>query len=142
MAARTRFIDDQLLRSVEAGVRCHVVLVGAGYDGRPLRFSDLPVRWIEVDHPATQADKRRRLARVCAPSGHISFIEVDLLDGSLDAELARAGHDPAQASLFCDAAQRACRHDLIAHRDIGEMACLRHFEPQVGGISAAVPLRA
>jgi methyltransferase (TIGR00027 family) len=99
MAARTRFIDDQLLRSVEAAVR-QVVLVGAGYDGRPLRFNDLPVRWIEVDHPATQADKRRRMARVGAPSGHISFVPLDLLDGSLDAELARAGHDPAQASLW------------------------------------------
>lgn len=99
MAVRTRFIDDQLLRSVEQGVR-QVVLVGAGYDGRPLRFSDLPVRWIEVDHPATQADKRRRLARVGAASGHISFVPVDLLDGSVDAELAKAGHDPAQPSLW------------------------------------------
>jgi methyltransferase (TIGR00027 family) len=99
MAARTRFIDDQLLRSVEGGVR-QVVLVGAGYDGRALRFSDLPVRWIEVDHPATQADKRRRLVGVGAASERISFVPVDLLEGSLDAELARAGHDRAQPSLW------------------------------------------
>jgi methyltransferase (TIGR00027 family) len=53
-----------------------------------------------VDHPATQADKRRRLARIDATSEHISFVPVDLLEGSLDAELARAGHDPAQPSLW------------------------------------------
>jgi methyltransferase (TIGR00027 family) len=99
MAARTRFIDDQLLRAVERGVR-QVVLVGAGYDGRPLRFSDTPVRWVEVDHPATQADKRRRLHRIGAAAGHITFVSVDLLEDDLDAELANAGHDPAQPSLW------------------------------------------
>lgn len=102
IASRTRFIDDQLLQAVERGVR-QVALVGAGYDGRALRFSDTPVRWIEVDHPATQADKRRRLARIGATTGHISFIAVDLLEGHLEAELARAGHDPLQPSLWvCD----------------------------------------
>ena len=99
MAARTRFIDDELLQAVERGVR-QVVLVGAGYDGRPLRFSDLPVRWIEVDHPATQDDKRRRLARIGATTTNIRFVPVNLLDDSLDVELPRAGHDPAQPTLW------------------------------------------
>jgi methyltransferase (TIGR00027 family) len=98
MAAPTRFVDDQLLQAVERDVR-QVVLIGAGYDGRALRFSDLPVRWIEVDHVATQADKRRRLARIGATTDHIRFVPVDLLEGSLAAELAKAGHDPSQPSL-------------------------------------------
>lgn len=99
MATRTRFIDDELLHAVERGVR-QVVLIGAGYDGRALRFSQLPVRWIEVDHPATQADKRRRLSRLGATTEHIGFVPLDLLTGTLDAELENAGHDPAQPSLW------------------------------------------
>jgi methyltransferase (TIGR00027 family) len=99
MAARTRFIDEQLLQALERGVQ-QVVLVGAGYDGRALRFGDAPVAWIEIDHPATQADKIRRLARVGATTRHITFVGIDLLEAGLDAELERAGHDPARSTLW------------------------------------------
>src|ERR1700691_6390713 len=37
LAARTRFIDDQVLAAVGRGVD-QVVLLGAGYDDRSLRF--------------------------------------------------------------------------------------------------------
>lgn len=99
MVARTRFIDDELVRAVDRGVR-QVVLVGAGYDGRAMRFSGLRVRWIEVDHPATQADKLQRLARIGAATEHVSFVPVDLLRDDLGAELDKAGHDPALPSFW------------------------------------------
>lgn len=99
MAARTAFFDDQVLQAIERRVT-QVVLVGAGYDGRALRFSDTPVRWVEVDHPATQADKRQRLARVGARIDQITFVAVDLLAGDLDAELQAAGHGPTQPTLW------------------------------------------
>lgn len=99
MAARTRFIDEDLLEAVEGGVT-QVVLLGAGYDGRALRFSDLALSWIEIDHPATQADKRQRLGRLGANTSHISFVSLDLISGNLDAELAKAGHDSSQPSLW------------------------------------------
>lgn len=59
--ARHRFIDDALAQALP---RLEQVLVlGAGYDTRALRFADRlgdrPV--FEVDHPATQARKRRRM---------------------------------------------------------------------------------
>jgi len=62
MQLRTRALDDVLLEFVRDGGR-QVVLLGAGYDCRALRFgaqlSDATV--FEVDHPATQAGKVRQL---------------------------------------------------------------------------------
>ena len=58
--ARTRFFDDQVLAAISAGVG-QVVICGAGYDDRALRFRSPGVRFFELDHPATQADKLRRL---------------------------------------------------------------------------------
>src|SRR3954447_24591402 len=61
MAGRTRWFDDATVEALDQGVG-QVVIIGAGYDGRALRFGGGDVRWIEVDHPSTQADKRRRVA--------------------------------------------------------------------------------
>jgi O-methyltransferase involved in polyketide biosynthesis len=59
--ARTRFFDEQVLSAIAAGVR-QIVICGAGYDDRALRFRTAGVRFFELDHPATQAAKARRLA--------------------------------------------------------------------------------
>src|SRR5262245_57575358 len=65
MAARSRFAEDSLGAAVSRGVRQAVVL-GAGFDTFALRnpYSDLGLQVFEVDHPATQAWKRKRLAEV------------------------------------------------------------------------------
>ncbi|HTS95329.1 MAG TPA: class I SAM-dependent methyltransferase [Streptosporangiaceae bacterium] len=60
LAARTMFFDEQVLAAISAGIR-QVVIVGAGYDDRALRFRAHGVRFFELDHPATQADKAARL---------------------------------------------------------------------------------
>ncbi|HEY6877602.1 MAG TPA: SAM-dependent methyltransferase [Polyangiales bacterium] len=62
MQLRTRALDDILLEFVRAGGR-QVVLLGAGYDCRALRFAAELVgsTVFEVDHPATQAVKTERL---------------------------------------------------------------------------------
>src|SRR3954469_645003 len=54
---RTMWFDGGTLRMIDAGVR-QVVIVAAGYDCRALRFRTPGVQFIELDHPATQADKR------------------------------------------------------------------------------------
>ena len=77
-----------------------MVLIGAGYDGRALRFSDAHVKWIEVDHPATQADKINRLARIGASSEQTTFVGIDLMTGDLSSELDRAGHESAQSTMW------------------------------------------
>ena len=63
MAARSRFAEDELGRAVGAGARQYVVL-GAGLDTFAYRnpFAADGLRVFEVDHPATQAWKRERLA--------------------------------------------------------------------------------
>jgi methyltransferase (TIGR00027 family) len=100
MAERTRFIDGEVTRAIGAEVE-QIVIVGAGYDGRALRFGGGTTRWIEVDYPATQGDKRRRLAQAgVAENPQVSYVGVDLLRDDLDAALADAGHDPSLPSLF------------------------------------------
>ena len=54
-----------------------VVTGGAGDDGRALRYARPGTRWFEVDHPATQADKRARLARLGLDASPVAFIPAD-----------------------------------------------------------------
>jgi O-methyltransferase involved in polyketide biosynthesis len=51
LAARTRAFDRAVLHAIERG-NTQIVVLGAGYDGRALRFASDDVRWFEVDHPA------------------------------------------------------------------------------------------
>jgi len=61
IVARHRFAEDALATAVARGVR-QVVVLGAGLDTIAYRNGFDGVRVIEVDHPATQAWKRQRLA--------------------------------------------------------------------------------
>lgn len=99
MAMRTSFIDDEVVDALAGGID-QIVIVGAGYDGRALRFSTPGVRWFEVDHPATQPDKQRRLAAAGASTDAISFLAVDLLRDDLSAALDVAGHAADRPTLF------------------------------------------
>src|ERR1700689_3221406 len=66
--ARTRFMDGQVIAAVASGVR-QIVICGAGLDDRALRFRTAGVRFLEVDHPVTQADKAARLLRMGSGDG-------------------------------------------------------------------------
>src|SRR5690348_10219180 len=99
MRGRTQWFDGATVDALGRGVK-QVVIVGAGYDGRALRFKGDGVRWIEVDHPATQADKRRRIDAIGVPAAHITFVGVDLIHDDLDAALAQAGHVMGQPTLW------------------------------------------
>jgi methyltransferase (TIGR00027 family) len=106
IAVRTRFAEDALAAAVERGVR-QVVVLGAGLDTYAYR-STLPgyvrpayVRIFEVDHPATQAWKRQRLAEAAIPLPHaLTFVPVDFERQTLAGGLAAAGFDPAQQTFF------------------------------------------
>lgn len=89
LAGRTRFFDGVVAGAVERPGT--VVLVGAGYDDRSMRFRTPGVRFVEVDHPLTQRDKRARLARLGIDVTGIDFVEADLERDSLDEVLAAAG---------------------------------------------------
>ena len=95
MALRTSAIDNAVREAI-AGGATQLVILGAGYDGRAWRMQELAgVRVFEVDHPATQGDKRARVSELPPAIGNVSFVSIDFERESLDAELDRAGHDRA-----------------------------------------------
>ncbi|MGI5243517.1 class I SAM-dependent methyltransferase [Dactylosporangium sp. CA-139066] len=87
---RTRLIDD-LVRAAVGGGAAQLVLLGAGFDNRAHRIG-APVAF-EVDHPATQATKRRRVPAALAR--RVRFVPVDLTADPLGPALLAAGFDPA-----------------------------------------------
>jgi methyltransferase (TIGR00027 family) len=99
MQLRTQFVDAEVTRALSDGVN-QVVVVGAGYDARSLRFRQPGVRWFEVDHPATQPDKRRRMQHVCADLDLVEFVAADLSVDDIRSRLEQAGHDASRRSLF------------------------------------------
>lgn len=102
MAARSRFAEDCLGVAVSRGVRQAVVL-GAGFDTFALRnpYSDLGLRVFEVDHPATQAWKRKRLSEVgLAIPASLTFAAIDFESDDLGRGLRGAGFDPDRPAFF------------------------------------------
>jgi methyltransferase (TIGR00027 family) len=97
--ARTRFFDRVVVGAIGRGVG-QIVVGAAGYDGRALRYARSGVRWFEVDHPATQRDKRERLQRLGIVARHIRFVEADFTGDPVAERLAAAGLDPARPGLF------------------------------------------
>jgi methyltransferase (TIGR00027 family) len=101
IAARTRFAEDSLAAAVERGVR-QLVVLGAGLDTYAYRGELRErLRIFEVDHPATQAWKRRRLAEAAIPlPSCLTFAPVDFERETLAEGLAAAGFDPAKQTFF------------------------------------------
>jgi methyltransferase (TIGR00027 family) len=93
MALRTSAIDAAVRDAIAAGAR-QLVILGAGYDGRAWRMRELEgIKVFEVDHPATQGDKRARVKTLPEPNGTVNFVSINFERESLDTVLARAGHD-------------------------------------------------
>lgn len=95
IAMRSRFAEDSARRAINEGVR-QILVLGAGLDTfayRVLEAEDLKV--FELDHPATQHDKRRRLADAGIPEpGHLAYVPHDFEQGPMTATLKAAGFDP------------------------------------------------
>jgi methyltransferase (TIGR00027 family) len=92
---RTRYIDDGLRAALRDGT-VQVVILGAGFDSRAYRIVGIErTRVFEVDHPATQAAKRERLARILGPlPAHVAFVAIDFNQQTLDSVLPAAGLQP------------------------------------------------
>jgi len=102
IAARTRSAEDALAAAVASGTR-QLVVLGAGLDTFAYRNPHAPdgLAVFEVDHPATQAWKRARLA--AAGLDHppsLTFAPVDFERETLADGLAAAGFDPAAPAFF------------------------------------------
>jgi methyltransferase (TIGR00027 family) len=99
LLARTRFFDTVVLEALRRGID-QVVIVGAGYDDRALRFRSPGVRFFELDHPDTQADKRRRVEALGADLDGLVFVPLDVTRDPVAELLADAGHEASRATLF------------------------------------------
>src|SRR5215831_200844 len=100
-AARSRIAEDALSEAVERGVR-QVVILGAGLDTFALRNPHAArIRIFEVDHPATQAWKRQRLAAMeVGPPPWLTFVPVDFERDDLKQHLRCAGFQRTSAAFF------------------------------------------
>jgi len=100
--ARSRIAEDALSAAVERGIR-QIVILGAGLDTFALRspHGARRIRIYEVDHPATQAWKRERLAeaQLALPPGLI-FVPVDFERDDLGKTLAAAGFQRNSPAFF------------------------------------------
>jgi methyltransferase (TIGR00027 family) len=99
LEARTRFFDDQVLIAIAAGIG-QVVVLGAGYDDRALRFRSPGVRFFEIDHSATQDDKIRRLRTTGMDTGGPVTAAADFRSDQVGVVLAGCGHAEGSPSLF------------------------------------------
>jgi methyltransferase (TIGR00027 family) len=97
LAMRSRFAEDSALRAMHDGVR-QVLVLGAGLDTFAYRLEATEgLRVFEFDHPATQQDKRRRLAEAAiAEPAHVVYVAHDFERGSMTGVLEAAGFDPGK----------------------------------------------
>jgi methyltransferase (TIGR00027 family) len=99
LVARTGFFDERVVEAIEAGVG-QIVILGAGYDDRALRFRAPGVHFFEIDHPATQSDKARRLRRMRARGDGLTLAAADFTTSDVASVLGACGHDMTRPSLF------------------------------------------
>ncbi len=101
IAVRTRFAEDALSAAIARGVS-QLVVLGAGLDTYAYRGSSADgLRIFEVDHPATQAWKRRRLSEAAIPLPEsLTFAPIDFERETLAAGLESAGFDLSRQTFF------------------------------------------
>lgn len=98
MRARTAFFDGAVLSGMAQGIG-QIVVLGAGYDGRSLRFKSSGARYFELDLAETQQDKIRRLDKLAIDREHIDFVPCDFTSLGAD-PFEGTAHDPGQATLY------------------------------------------
>lgn len=89
MAPRTFAIDEAIGEHPPG----QLVILGAGLDTRAWRIDALATTVVfEVDHPATQTDKRARVVDLAPVAAEVRFVATDFTEHALGAALERAGH--------------------------------------------------
>ncbi len=101
VCVRSRFAEDTAEEAAARGIGQYVIL-GAGLDSFAWRGDRrATLRVFEVDHPATQAWKRQRLADLgLASPPHLAFVPADLERQPLRDALAAAGFDASAPAVF------------------------------------------
>lgn len=99
---RARLPEDIVVKAIDNGIEQYVIL-GAGLDSFAYRRADLleRLRVFEVDHPASQAWKRKRLDEIAvACPTHLTFVPVDFEHQTLREGLEAAGFDFTAPAVF------------------------------------------
>jgi methyltransferase (TIGR00027 family) len=99
--ARTRLIDEAVITAIGNGI-AQLVILGAGYDSRAHRLPGVDrLTVFEVDHPDTQAVKRRVTRRVLGGEpAHVRYVAIDFDHQSLPEVAAQAGIVAGPATYF------------------------------------------
>jgi methyltransferase (TIGR00027 family) len=102
MLVRTRFIDELMERAVRSGAK-QLVILGAGFDTRAHRFTDLlkDAAVIEIDYGATQEYKKRRVEEALGDApANVVYAPIDFARESLSQVLRRAGFQPERKTYY------------------------------------------
>jgi methyltransferase (TIGR00027 family) len=96
---RERHVEKLMEDEVAAGLD-QIVILGAGFDTRSYRLAAGDIQIYEVDHPVTQAAKRKALQGVVTPPPTVKFVTVDFETDDLGQRLGAAGYDESARTLF------------------------------------------
>ena len=102
IVARARYAEEQFELAIREGVSQYVVL-GAGMDSFALRRPDLAdsVTIFEIDHPATQQLKEKRLSKLGIPMPkNVAFVPVDFERESLTDGLSQSSFSTRVPAFF------------------------------------------
>jgi len=102
IVTRVRYMDDFLLACIDDGLEQFVSL-GAGFDTRPYPMEALKtgLKVFEVDHPATQKMKMKKLTKIYGVSPtHVRYVPVYFNSQDLGEQLMKKGFDPTLKTLF------------------------------------------
>src|SRR4029079_15332186 len=99
--ARTQYFDDVLLQEARAGVE-QVVILGAGFDSRSIRFSDAlrTARVFEVDMPEVLSLRTERLLPGQQTTTSAIAVPIDFEHEDLGEALRRHGYASGARTLF------------------------------------------
>jgi len=96
---RTQAIDAHLVAALRSGIG-QIVILGAGLDARAWRLPALGSSTVfEVDHPATQQYKQRRIGRR-TPLADVRYVAVDFEKERFSEGLERAGFRSTDPSMW------------------------------------------
>jgi methyltransferase (TIGR00027 family) len=100
LALRVAYLDRLVGLAVDQLSARQIVILGAGYDTRAARLPRAGTRYFEVDHPATQAAKRARLATLDGyPVDAATYVACNFeVDDPIE-RLIASGFDPAAPAL-------------------------------------------
>jgi methyltransferase (TIGR00027 family) len=138
---RVMAIDAEVDLAVGEGC-AQVVLLGAGIDTRAYRLGALrSTHLFEVDHPATQAAKRKRAEGMKPISRELTYVPVDFERDGLATALRAAGHDASAPSVWVwegvvmylsDAAMRSTLRAIRERSAPASVLVVHYHEPDQG----------